>query len=136
MAAGDAAIVILPRILREQRTRLPRGVTVRGRLSGLNRGATTAWVGAGRAAGLETGDRWLIWRGRIPIAYGQAVLLDDDTTLLELTSIVRDLRPEDGDRAALAPSPFERATQRRSVRRSTFSSAGRSKSIGRYWHSE
>jgi len=110
-AAGDTALVLGQRMLRPRRDLLPRGVTMRDEIAALNPGGAFAWIGIGRAVGVETGDRWLVRRHPVPIARAETVLVDEQTALLALTPLVRDLRPTAGDRVALCPSPYERSTR-------------------------
>ncbi len=112
---GEHAILLPGRILRQYRDALPAGTSVVAEISALNRDGGFGWIDVGRSVGLGTGDRWLVWRGVVPIARGEAVLLDAKTALLELTPIVRDLRPTVGDRVRLVPTPAERAIGRQSA---------------------
>ena len=113
--SGEHVILLPGRILRQYRDALPAETSVVAEISALNRDGGFGWIDVGRSVGLGTGDRWLVWRGAVPIARGEAVLLDAKTALLELTPIVRDLRPTVGDRVRLVPTPAERASGRQSA---------------------
>jgi hypothetical protein len=110
--AGDTAIVLGQRILREPSRHLLPHTTLQTAITALNPGRSFAWIPIGRSVSVQTGDRFLVWRARLPIAQAEAALTDDRTALIALTPIVKDLRPSQGDPVTLSPSPYERTTRR------------------------